>query len=282
MRNRIALTALTLMGSMALPAVGAEDPVTPVWSHQLVGNLTANQVALKDWAQGGEDALSWGLSVEGKSARERELTQWVTSYKLALGQTKLGDEEIRKTVDRIDLESTLTYKLDAFVDPYVAATLKTQFFEGYDYSAAGKTAVARFMDPAYLTQSAGVGLTPRPRIKTRLGLAVREILTRDFNSYADDAETEKVEKTRVDGGIESVTTGEWQLAESLLFTSRLEIFAPFSALDETAVRNDSALTVKVVRYVSLNLHLQIVDDATASDKVQIKQALAMGLTYTFL
>lgn len=282
MLSRKTLIPLVLLGWIASVSAETEAPPSTAWTHQLVGNLTANQVALKDWAQGGEDALSWGVSVEGKSLRGKQLTEWVTTYKFALGQTKLGDQEIRNTVDRIDLESTLTYKLDTFVDPYVAATLKTQFFKGYDYGAVGKTAVARFMDPVYLTQSAGVGLTPRPEIKTRLGLAVREILTRDFTSYADDAETQKVEKTRVDGGMESVTNGEWQLADNILFTSKLEIFAPFTALDETAVRNDNALAVKVIRYVSLNLHLQVVDDATASDKVQIKQALALGLTYTFM
>ena len=109
MLSRKTLIPLVLLGWIASVSAETEAPPSTAWTHQLVGNLTANQVALKDWAQGGEDALSWSVSVEGKSARERELTQWVTSYKFALGQTKLGDEEIRKTVDRIDLESTLTY-----------------------------------------------------------------------------------------------------------------------------------------------------------------------------
>ena len=282
MPGKRVLTLAALIGWALAGSTGAEESAAPPWTHKLVGNLNANQVAFKDWAQGGDDALSWGVSVEGKSVREQTLTQWATTYKLGFGQTKLGDQEIRKTVDKIDLESTLTYKLDKYINPYVATTLKTQFFKGHKYTTVSKTAVAQFMDPAYLTQSAGVGFTPRPEIKTRLGLALREILTRDFTSYADDPGTQKVEKTKVDGGMESVTSGEWQLADNILFTSRVEVFAPFTALSDTAVRNDNALAIKIIRYVALNLHLQFVDDATASDKVQIKQVMALGLTYTFL
>lgn len=260
----------------------AEKEKSP-WTHKLVGNLAANQVALKDWSQGGDDALSWGLTIDGKSIRETKFTLSTTTYKFAFGQTKLGDQPIRKTTDKIDLETILTYKMDKYINPYVATTAKTQGFKGYNYTPAGKVAVAQFMDPAYLTQSAGVGFTPRSEIKTRLGLALREIITRDFNHYADDKETlKKVEKIRVDGGIESVTNGEWQLKDNVLLTSKLEIFAPFTALDETSVRSDNTIMVKLIRYVTLNVGLVIVDDATASDKLQIKQATALGLSYTFL
>ena len=255
----------------------------PPWTHKLVGNLAANQVALKDWSQGGDDAFSWGITVDGKAVREKQLTLWTTTYKFAFGQTKLGDQEIRKTTDQIDLETILTYKLDKYINPYVATTAKTQFFKGYNYTSAGKVAVARFMDPAYLTQSAGAGFTPRSEIKTRLGVALREIITRDFNHYADDKETlDEVEKIRVDGGMESVTNGEWQLKENVLLTSKLEIFAPFTALDEISVRSDNTVMVKLIRYVTLNVSLLIVDDATASDELQVKQATALGLSYTFL
>ena len=276
------LIGLAMLVSTTGVAAQEEAAAPPPWTHQLVGNLTANQVSQKDWAQGGENALSWGLSVEGRSVREQTLTQWATSYKLGFGQTKLGDQETRKTLDRINLESILTYKLDKHVNPYVGATLKTQFLKGYTYAAAGRIAVTQFMDPAYLTQSFGAGFAPRPEIRTRFGLALREILTSEYNAYADDAATAKIEKTRVDGGLESVTSGEWQLAENILATSKLEIFAPFTALDETAVRSDNSLAVKLINYVNLNVNLELVDDATASDELQIRQAMALGLSYTFL
>ena len=54
------LTTLLLLGA-AGALFAEEDAPTSPWTHQLVGGLNLTQVALKDWAQGGEDALAWKL-----------------------------------------------------------------------------------------------------------------------------------------------------------------------------------------------------------------------------
>ena len=90
------------------------------------------------------------------------------------------------------------------------------------------------------------------------------------------------EKTSVDAGMESVTDAQWQLAESVLLVTKLEIFAPLADLDLTTIRSDTNLTFKVNQYITTNLNLQIVDDEKASDQTQVKEALALGLSYAFL
>jgi hypothetical protein len=277
------LIALCLGAALVGAPVGAtESAQDSLWSHTLVGGLNLTQVALKDWAGGGADALSWTVSLNGRSEYTAERYVWTSDYRLAFGQTKLGDQGIRKTDDKIDLSSTLTYVMGVYVNPYVAGTLKTQFAEGYNYTDAGKIGMSQLFDPAYLTQTAGVGYQPRPELKTRLGLGLREIVTRDYNGYSDDPETEDVEKVSVDAGLESVTDVQWQLVEDVLLTTKLEIFAPVAKLDETSVRSDTNLSLKVNEYISTNLNLLIVDDESAHPDVQVKEALAIGLTYTFM
>ncbi|MFH1567745.1 MAG: DUF3078 domain-containing protein [Gemmatimonadota bacterium] len=277
--------ALILATLAAAPAV-AQDTAAPTappapWRHRLVGGLTATQVQLKDWSQGGEDALAWGLTVDGESTYEGGKHRIANAYKLAFGQTKLGSGGIRKTDDRIDLQSTYTYKVGLPVNPYVAASLKTQFARGYVYEPV-RVPISGFFDPGYLTQSAGVGYEPRTDVRTRLGLGLREVFTRDYPRYADDPETATIEKTSVDGGLESVTSGEWQLRDNLRLTSKLEIFAPFTDLGGTVLHNDNRLSVKVSEYVNVNLNLEVVQDDKASKNVQVKQVLALGLTYNFI
>ena len=147
--KRSVLTVLVL-GLLGQTAQAEEPEVTYGWKHTLVGALALTQVAFKDWQQGGEDALAWTLALEGQSVQERPRTNWVTSSKLAFGQTKLGDQGVRKTDDKIDLETVLTYKLDLDIDPYVAATLKTQFAKGYQYDDAGnRTATSKATPKEY-------------------------------------------------------------------------------------------------------------------------------------
>lgn len=269
---------------LALPVMAqeTEQPAAPAppWSHTLVGDVTANQVALKDWAQGGDNSLSWGYSLNGTSDRTIGSTVWSTTYKLAFGQNKLGDQAIRKVVDRLQVETSYTWKTERHLDPYLKGTLKTQSFRGYRYEESTRTAVSDFFDPAYLTQSAGLGVQPIPEAKTRLGAALRQIITRDFNSYADKKKTTKVEQTRFDAGVESVTDAAWNLADNIQLTSKLEIFVPVTKLGDTSIGNDATMVVKLSQYITLNVNLQILKDPTSSDDVQIKQTTALGLRYS--
>lgn len=280
MRAYIAGLSLLILGLGAVQAQEEAAPSSP-WVHKLIGGVTATQVQLKDWSQGGEDALAWSLTVDGEFTSDCERHSLANTYQFAFGQTKLGSGGVRKTDDRIDLSSTFTYKLGSLLNPYVAATFKTQFASGHVYEPA-KVTISQFLDPAYVTQTAGVGCRPVPELETRLGLGLREVITRDYPRYADDPKTDKIEEVSVDGGLESVTSAEWQLRDNVRLTAKLEIFAPLTAFDETVLRNNNRVTVKVSDYVNVNLNLEIVQDDKASDEVQVKQVLALGLSYSFI
>ena len=252
-----------------------------LWKHSLVSGLNLTQVALTDWAQGGENALAWTLVIDGKSTREADVVEWSNTYKFAFGQTRLGSQGIRKTEDKIDFESILIYKLGTLINPYGAATVKSQFAPGFMYDNAGnETQVSQFFDPGYLTQSFGVGYQPMNEIKTRFGVALREIITSNHTQYSDDATTTDIEKTRVEGGLEWVTDITWQLDENLLLISKLEFFSPLKTFDETVFRADNSITAKVNKYITANLNLQILNDKKVSPRTQFKETIALGLSYT--
>jgi hypothetical protein len=268
----LSLIAVNLYAQEKAPA----PPPEYGWKHGLVAGLTLTQVAFTDWAAGGENSLSYTITADGKSVDDLEKTNWITTYKFAFGQTRLGDQGLRKTDDVIDLSTVLTYKVGEYVNPYAAATMKTQFAKGFEYSSTGaRNQVSAFFDPAYLTQSVGAGYQPTKEIKTRIGVALREVITSQFNQYTDDpATTNEVEKTTVDGGIESVTNVDWQIAENILFTSQ------FKMLDEVVVRNNSQITAKVNKYVTTILSLQLINEKRVSPRTQVKESIALGLSYT--
>jgi hypothetical protein len=244
------------------------------WNHSVVAGLTTTQVSFSDWAGGGENALAYSAIINGTSVRDLEMTNWSNTYKLAYGQTRLGSKPLRKTDDKFEFESVLTYKIGAIINPYASVTLKTQFDVGYKYDdvANTKTTLSRFWAPAYLTQSAGVGYAPRPEFKTRLGAALREVRTK--SGY--------IENNRTEGGFESVTDVQLSIEENLLFTSKLELFAPINNIDVVVVRSDNTLTAKVSTIVSVTLNVQLINDANVSAKTQIKEAIALGINYRLI
>ena len=271
---------LFLLASVGLAQDSTKAPEYG-WKQSLVAGLTLTQVAFTDWAQGGENALSYAASADGKAVDEEEGMNWTSAYKFAFGQTRLGNQGLRKTDDIIDLSTVLTFKLNTYINPYVAATFKTQFAKGFMYDAAGiETQVSKFFDPAYLTQSAGFGYQPVKEIRTRLGAALREVITDQFNQYADDPATVDIEKTSIDGGLESVTNVDWPMYENILFTTQLELFAPFKRMDEVVVRSTTAITGKVNKYMTAIFALQLINEKRVSPKTQVKESIAIGLSYT--
>ncbi len=284
--NRILILLLLVPVGWAwsqAPAAQKPDSSKWGWKHSVVSGLTLTQVSFKDWAQGGEDALAWTIRLDGLSKLEDTSYVWGNTYKMSYGQAKIGSESMRKTEDRLEFESVFTYKLGTEINPYVGVTLKTQFAEGVMIDAAGKTTpVSKFFDPAYLTQSAGFGYRPSTTVKTRLGAAIREIVTSVYTIYANDASTpeSKRGKTKVDGGVESVTDLELTLDDNLLFRSKLELFAPIKHLQQVTMRMDNTLTANVSKYVVVILNVQLINDANASTRLQEKEVLALGLSYT--
>ncbi|MDP1675884.1 MAG: DUF3078 domain-containing protein [Bacteroidota bacterium] len=254
------------------------------WKHSLVSGLLLTQMSYTDWAQGGENALAYTITIDGKSIRDVELTNWSNTYKIAYGQTRLGSKGLRKTDDKLELESVLTYKFGTYVNPYASATFKSQFADGFKYDdvAGTKAKTSAGFDPMYLTQAVGVGYQPVAQVKTRLGAAIREVFS-GAQGYADDAgTTPTIETSKVEGGLESVTDAEWKFEENLLFTTKLEMFAPFNNIDVVIVRSNNTIVAKVNEYISVNLNVQLINDANITARTQVKQSLAMGLTYTLL
>ena len=177
----------------------------------------------------------------------------------------------------------MTLKLGSYINPYAAASLKSQFAVGYIYDNAGNaTAVSKFFDPAYIMQSVGAGYQPITQIKTRLGLALREILTSEFPVYADDPSTQQVEKTRIEGGAEAAVNIEWKVMDNILFTSTVELFSAFKTFDQVVVRSDNTLAAQVNKYITANFNVQLINERPVTPRTQVKQTIALGLRYAIL
>jgi len=278
-----ALVTAMVVCSGPLTARAEEKQPEYGWQKEMVGGINLTQTSFDNWAQGGENSFAWQLNFNFKFVREEEKTNWANSGKFNYGSTKIGDEGSRKSIDEVRFESVLTYKLWPLINPYVSVMGVTQFAPGYDYGTDPKIQISAFFDPAYFRESAGVNYKPNEIIKTRAGFSIKQTVTTDFPvPYADDPTTPGVEKTKNEIGAESVTDLSWKVAESMLFTSKLELFSAFKTLDATDVDWDNLFTAKISKYFDVNLNFRLLYDKDISSRRQIKQAIALGVTYNFL
>ena len=247
------------------------------WKNEGVANLNFTQNKFDNWSQGGEDSWSWQLDVNAKFVNDQEKYNWSNSLKISYGKTKVGDAGSRKSADELKFESVYSHKMSPYVNPYIALSGLTQFTDGYDYSKDPKVQVSGFMDPGYFTQSAGLGIEPNANIKTRLGAALKETITSSDTAAIIFANGEDM---RVEYGAESVTDINYKFNEILLFTSKLELFANLQRIDEIDVNWDNVFSAKLSKYITASLNIKLFYDKDISEKRQLKQTLAVGLSYT--
>ncbi len=283
MKQYIIAVAAVLLLSTSLIAQDADSTANKYgWKKEMAVGVNLTQTSFDNYVQGGENTLAWQLNYNFKFENDQEHHNWVNSGKLNYGMNKVNDDEMKKSIDEIKLESVYTCKLGIAIDPFVAATGETQFAPGYNYKKDPKVQISDLIDPLYFRESIGFGFKPKPSIGTRLGASLKQTITNDYPvPFADDPATDKIEKNRFEYGMESVTDLDINITKTSKLTSKLELFSNLVAFDEIDVNWDTVLTAKVSQYVNMNFNVKMIYDKDVSKKRQLKQALAVGLSYSF-
>lgn len=256
-----------------------KDSTLNKWIPSAVVGFNISQLALSNWSQGGENSLTWTLTGDLSYNYKGEDFEFKNNLKLAYGRTKLGSEEYKTNNNDFYLESVISKNVGWAVSPYFSNTVRTSITVGYDYNTTPKTEIVNFFDPGYVTQSLGFYYEPNKKFNTRLGLAIEEVFTRNNTQYADDLTTANIEKTKVDAGLESVTSVEQEIAENLLLKSKLRLFTRFNSIDVWDVRWDNTIVAKINDFMNVNFTFLLVYQEDQSLKVQIKQGLQIGFLY---
>ncbi len=271
---------------LSTPAFAQKDSTMKkdtAWHHEMVAGMNFSQVDFSHWEAGGTDALAYLAAIVGKSVRNDTNTNWTNTYRFAFGQSKSSGQDIRNTDDEINIESQLTYKIGVSVNPYVDVSLLTQFGPGYNYPDSGAPQeVSNFFDPAFIKQSAGMGWMQSKEFQTRLGMALREIVTNKFNQYANNPGDEEVRKTRIEGGFESVSVLDVPVDDNVLFHAKLELFDPLKTLDRVVVHGETSFVAKISKVFSTQLNAFFINEPDISPYTQIKEGLSIGIIYALL
>lgn len=289
--KKTALCALAL-ALMLMVAVLNADP----WQKTLTTDFTLTQNSYSDsWKGGAAGSVSWVWNANG--IFEKQLSpkfNFRNSSRLSFGQSLTQDQETKrwsrpeKTTDLIDIDNLGRFTLQAYVDPYVAFRIQSEFLD------ASVRDFKRYFSPLTLTESAGAAKQIYKRnsnqLLTRLGFAFRQIITKDIVTIVPKVSETNTEN---DGGFESVSSLNQSLSKTLNFTSSLTLFkAVFrSKSDELVgpskdywkaidVNWENQLSASVAKYVTVSFYTQLIYDKEIDKRGQFKETLALGLTYS--
>jgi hypothetical protein len=130
-------------------------------------------------------------------------------------------------------------------------------------------------------QSLGLGYKFQENLSVRLGVAVKETVADQFpESFTDDPETEEIEKSKVEAGLESVVDYSKAINENTNLSSKIELFSNLEAFNKTDVRWETKITTKVSDFIQFGANLLLYYDHDISPKRQLYETVAIAVSYT--
>jgi len=118
--------------------------------------IDLSEVALVNWNSGGGSSVSGIVNTDIKRNYKNGKVKWRNELLAKYGLNKQKEQELRKTDDKLEINSNFGYRKDTLSNWYYSARLgfNTQFANGYKYPNT-ENKLSSVMAPAYLFFGAG-------------------------------------------------------------------------------------------------------------------------------
>lgn len=297
MKKILSILTLSLFAGMLY----AQESADTLWKYNGVISLNFSQMALSNWAAGGEQSIAGnGLVMLGANYLSRESdVSWDNEMILGYGMIQQGDDPVRKSDDKIDLSSK--FGLEAGGDWNYAGLLsfRSQFTEGYaNPGDDNRSKISNFMAPGYLNLSFGMNYKPSETFSVFLAPISGKMtfVMDDELSAAGTFGVDPGEITRAEFGGFVKIAWSTSLMENIKLNTKVGLFSNYLENPQYVdVNFDLLLSMKVNEYISASFITQMIYDYDikfdilneagdvigSEDRIQLKELFGVGFTYSF-
>lgn len=279
MKLKIALfSAVALLAATSFAEEAAEEKH---WIPTLGASFGYSQVQHSNWVTSGENNMNWEGLIDGSLLGVFGHNEWTNELHLGYGISKIGKQEARKSLDRLQVESRYAYRWTKLFSSYAGGRLESQWTKGFDYDEEtdAKRATSDYWDPGYLTLGVGMGYDPHPRVQNRIGFAYKNTWASEYFGWADDPKTARIETWRGEPGLEYILKLIWARGDMLELKSKLTLFANFQGVEEIDLRWENSAKANLNKYFALAIGLEYLYDKDLSVDVQERQSVTLQLQY---
>jgi len=266
------------------------------WKKAFKAGLNLNQSSFtSNWKGGGINSLGFVTFLNYKANYKGEHNSWDNEIDLQYGSINNQGVGLRKTLDRVFLDSKYGHALNKKWDMALSANFLSQFAPGFKYlkskaNTDSLVALSDFLAPAFLTAALGFEYHPVDYFKLRLSpvaprLTIVNNVTRFVN--VDNPTPYGLSPTRTARmewlAFQMLAEFNKDIAKNVNLKWRYILFADYQhlALDQVYHRLDLNLTAKLGRFVNVNLGTILLYDHNQDSGLQFSQALSFGMMYTF-
>lgn len=286
------------------------DSIT-YWERTNKIGLDISEIAFVNWSVGGNNSVTVLAKGEFNRNYSRGNVNWDNELLLRYGLNSQEGQEMRKTDDQIKLTSTYGYRKDTISNWYYSAkfNFNTQFANGYSYPNTTEEISAPF-SPAYIFLGIGAEyirkdlglnlylspLTNKTTLVLNRRLANQGAFGVDPAIYDENGDIiREGSNSRTEVGILITNSLKRKIFKNIMLDHRISFYTDYiNKFGNIDVDWQFSLDMTVNEYVKANIGAHIIydDDIKATEevngepvkvgpKIQLKQMLGLGLSYTF-
>lgn len=281
------LFALAVGMSVSAIAQETEAPVsdsTKHWSITGINTLTLNQAAFSNWVGGGANNIGWIAGTNYNMTYEKDKDLWENIVILSYGQNNTKGLGNRKTQDVINLSTNYGRKISNNWYASAGASLLTQFAPGYaDGNNPQAAKLSSFMAPGYLNLGAGFTYRPNDNFTMTLRPANARwtfVLDKDLQMAGNYGLKNNGDSSLFQFGFLGTAVYKVKLMENITLINSASVFSNYLDHPERLVLSyGGILNMKINKYVSSIITLDLMYDHNQIQKTQLKQTLGVGFAY---
>ena len=278
---------------LIIPAItfAQQEKKDTLWTKS--GNTTINfsQVSLNNWAAGGKSSMSGVMLLNYAFNYKKDKLSWDNSFDFRYGFLKEEDQKLRKSDDKIDVNSKLGIVANGNWNYAGLVNFKSQFASGYNYPDTDNT-ISKFMAPGYL--NFGIGMDYKTDIISVLMAPLSGKLTfvTDDNLAAEGAfGVDPGKNLRAELGATVKALLKKDIMKNVTLDTKIDLFSNY--IDQPK-NIDVDWTLKIIMkvndYLSANLITHMIydndvkirgdnPDIPPSPALQFMESFGVGLTF---
>lgn len=263
---------------------GIETDTVKHWSVTGQNTLMLNQAAFSNWIGGGANNIGWIAGTNYNMTYEKDKDLWENIVILGYGQNNTKGVGNRKTQDVINLSTNYGRKISKNWYASAGASLLTQFAPGYENGndpAAAK--ISNFMAPGYANLGAGFTYRPHENFTMTLRPANARwtfVLDKDLQYAGNYGLKNDGDSSLFQFGFLGTALWKVKLMENMTLVNTGSVFSNYLDHPERLVLSyGGILNMKINKYVSSVVTLDLLYDHNQIQKTQLKQTLGVGFAY---
>ncbi len=272
----------------------SKDEVKEGWSKSGNVSLLFNQSAFSNWVAGGQNNIAGNLGINYDFNYIKGNITWDNKIIIAYGLTKLKDQDIQKTDDRLEFNSVIGKKAKGYWYYSWFLNAKTQMDVSHDPDTGVET--SHGFSPLYLQTGPGMLWKKSDNLKVNISPATAKlIIVHDhFTDVTGQAGIDAFNAAGGYFGVEANKTTRFEFGASLGAYYKIDIMKNVSMENilnlytnylEDPQNVDLDYTMNLVmtinKYLSANLSFQTIYDDNAYRGFQVREVFGLGVNFGF-